>query len=500
MDKTLLGEIMEKVELDKKDIREEKNGLIYFDAELVASKLPTKVLFDYSKSEIQSIIDCIHDGIYITDGDGYTLMLNKASRDLIPEDIPNLIGKNVREMVAEGYWNESICLEVIKQKKPVSKIQIVNNAEILTTVIPYFKNGKLKRMVATDRNVSDLAELTRQLQKTEKALQKYESGLEYYRKQNIPSESIIYKSKVMQDLVDSALKVAKQDVTILIQGESGTGKEVLANLIYSNSLRKNEPFIKINCATIPENLIESELFGYEKGSFTGADKKGKIGLFEIASNGTLLLDEITELSMHMQSNLLRVLQENEIMRIGGRERIPIDVRIIAATNLNLRKAIVEGKFREDLFYRLNIIPFEVPPLRERADDIEEMIKCFIEQFNKKYHVVRTIDDDAMEIFSKYEWPGNVRELKNVIERLIVTNDSEGITRSQVASQIYSDSVIADALNGTGKSLTEQVELFEKRLLQMTLEKAMTSSEAARMLGVNKSTISKKIKKYGIIKE
>ena len=249
----------------------------------------------------------------------------------------------------------------------------------------------------------------------------------------------------------------------------------------------------------PENLIESELFGYERGSFTGADKKGKIGLFEIASNGTILLDEITELSMHMQSNLLRVLQECEIMRVGGRERIPVDVRVIAATNVNLKKAIMEGKFREDLFYRLNIIPLEIPPLRERVEDIEEMIHSFTEQFNKKYHVNKKIDDNSVEIITKYEWPGNVRELKNVIERLIVTSDSDIITKNQVASQIYNDAIVVDALAATGISLTEQVELFEKRLLEMTLERAVTDSEAARMLGINKSTISKKIKKYGLNK-
>lgn len=499
MDEIVSGKIIEAVELNKKDICEEKNGSVYFDANLIVSKLPEKVLFDYAKEEMQSIIDCIHDGIYITDGDGNTLMVNKASREFVSGEIPDLIGKNVRDMVSEGYWSESICLEVMKQNKPVSKIQIVDGVEVLTTVIPYYKSGKLTRMVATDRNVSDLAEMARKLQRTEKTLEKYESGLEYYRKQNVQNENVVYKSKIMQDLVDKALKVAKQDVTVLIQGESGTGKEVLANLIYNNSLRKNKPFVKINCAAIPENLIESELFGYEKGSFTGADKKGKVGLFEVASTGTMLLDEITELSMHMQSNLLRVLQENEIMHIGGRERIPVDVRIIAATNMNLREAVTQGRFREDLFYRLNIIPLDLPPLRERTDDIREMVIYFAEQFNKKYHVNSLIDYDTMEIFDNYEWPGNVRELKNVIERLIVTNDGERITRNKVASQIYSDSVVAKALKGTGKPLIEQVEMFEKRLLEMTLEKALTDSEAARILGINKSTMSKKIKKYRIIK-
>lgn len=472
-------------------IRIDKEGSFVMEKDS-ANNIMEKVEF-----EIQSIIDCIHDGIYITDGEGNTLMLNKASRESISGELPDLIGKNVREMVSEGYWSESICLEVMKQRKPISKIQIVDGKEILTTVIPYFKNGELVRMVATDRNISDLAETTRQLQKTRKTLEKYESGLEYYRKQHALSEDIIYKSEAMTNLVESALKVAKQDVTVLIQGESGTGKEVLSNLIYQNSLRKNGPFIKINCATIPENLIESELFGYEKGAFTGADKKGKIGLFEIASNGTMLLDEITDLSLHMQSNLLRVLQEKEIMRIGGRERIPIDVRIIVATNVNLKKAVTEGKFREDLFYRLNIIPLDLPPLRERAEDIEEMIKKFLQQFNKKYHVEKKINPEAIKVFTAYEWPGNVRELKNVIERLIVTTEGEEITKKQAASQIYSDSSIMQALGEGDKTLMEQVDIFEKRLLEMTLKKSNSCSEAAKILGVSKSTISKKMKKYSI---
>lgn len=487
----------ELMEIKEEDLIRSEDGKCYLDLDKTSSRIPASVIFERNKEEIQAIIDCISDGIFITDGEGYTLMYNKTSQEHLGEGAPNIIGKNVREIVEEGYWSESLSLQVIESRKAVSKIQIVNDQELLSTSIPYFQDGKITKIITTDRNIADLAEMSRQLQKTAKTLEKYESGLEYYIRQNTNKDPIVCKSSQMRELIEYAIKAAKQDVTVLIQGESGVGKEVFANLIFWNSTRRNGPFIKINCATIPENLIESELFGYEKGSFTGAEQKGKPGIFEIADKGTILLDEIGELPMHVQSKLLRVLQEKEFMRIGGRNPIPLDVRVIAATNIKLKKAVAEGKFREDLYYRLNIIPIEIPPLRKREDDIPEMVNKFLQEFNKKYRQSKEIEKEALLVFADYDWPGNVRELKNVMERLIITTEGDLITKSQVSSQIYSDRRVEDILAEKGKTLQEQLEAFEKRLLERTYKQAGSGSETARILGVNKSTISKKLKKYGL---
>ena len=329
--------------------------------------------------------------------------------------------------------------------------------------------------------------------------QKYKEELEYLRKQNSHNDQgIIAQSKTMRNIIDMAFRIAKWETTVLITGESGTGKEVLANYIYQNSLRKGNPFIKVNCSAIPENLVESEFFGYEKGAFTGANNEGKPGLFELANEGTLFLDEIGELSLSMQSKLLRAIQEREIMRIGGKKPTPIDVRIIAATNVNLKKAISEGRFREDLYYRLNIIPIEIPPLRNRKEDIIHLAISFVDQFNLKYSQNKMIGRDAAQALMSYEWPGNIRELKNIIERIILTTDSDEITRVHINNQIYFDMAACDPVDDDcNLSLQAQVEKFEKNLIKDLMLQCSTAYEVSRILKVNRSTISKKIRKYGI---
>jgi len=299
-----------------------------------------------------------------------------------------------------------------------------------------------------------------------------------------------------------ALRIAKLDATVLIQGESGTGKEIISKIIYKNSARSKGPIIKINCSAIPENLLESELFGYEKGAFTGAHSEGKIGLFELANHGTLFLDEIGELPLPLQAKLLRAIQEKEIMRIGGKKSIPIDVRIIAATNVNLQEAVKEGKFRADLFYRLNVVPLTIPPLRNRKEDIPGLVKHFIAKFNQKYKTNKELDKDAWPVLIEYDWPGNVRELENLIERIIVTQPGSFITKKQILNQLYhgqSDRPLSD-LNQekpSELSLREQVEQFEKNLLLQMMPHYKNTRELAKALQVDKSTINRKLNKYRI---
>ena len=281
-------------------------------------------------------------------------------------------------------------------------------------------------------------------------------------------------------------------------GKTGVGKEVVAREIHKNSLRKNGPFIKVNCASIPESLFESEMFGYASGAFTGADNKGKPGLIELANKGTLLLDEIGELSLSSQSKLLRVLEENKVTRVGGTEPINIDVRIIAATNRDLKKEVEKGTFREDLFYRLNVIPIYVPPLRERKEDIPLLSKYFLDLYNSKYNKTKTLSHKAFELLKWYSWPGNVRQLKNLIERLVLTCPYDIITDDYI-SGFFGKEEIEELYNlGRGElTLDEAVSTIERQLIQNALKKYRTTRKAAKALGVSQPTIVRKCKKYGI---
>lgn len=486
------------IRLDKKYIKQVSDNEVSVPLEEIVGMLPSDLFFEHSKKEIQAIIDCIHDGIYITDGEGITLMWNQAEIDYTAKwNLKNCIGKNVREMVEEGYWDKSISLEVIKSGKTESFIQQVDGKRVLTTGIPYFEDGKLTRIIATDRNISELEELQGKIKAAEDKIEKYKTRYEYERNIGRPAvEELVFKSDVMADVVNSLYKVAAKDVTVLIQGESGCGKEMIADFIVKHSSRVRNPFIKVNCGAIPDTLIESELFGYESGAFTGANPKGKIGLFEAAEGGTLLLDEIGELPLNTQAKLLRVLQENELIRIGGNKTIPINVRIIAATNADLKQKIMDGQFRADLYYRLNIVPVEIPPLRERREDIEALVKHFFDMHNKKHKTDIYLEEGALEAFMDYEWPGNVRELKNLIERLIVTADGRSIDKASAVKQIYNDDIMAKMMV-SDLSLQEQMENFERKLLETALEKAGNGSGVARLLKINKSTVSKKFKKYDI---
>ena len=446
------------------------------------------------------IMNCINVGIYITDKNGVTLLVNDESVKTGGLGREELVGKHMADLVKVGYVTESASLKAIASRKEESILQqLREDGQVYITGAPLIKEGKLEIVVCTERDITETMRLKEILDEKDKMNKKYERELEYLRKQSLyGDQGLIYKSKNMSHLVDMALRISRWETTVLITGESGTGKEVMASFIYQNSNRNEKPFIKVNCAAIPESLVESEFFGYEKGAFTGASSEGKSGLFELANDGTLFLDEIGELSPSMQSKLLRVIQEREILRVGGTQTIPVNVRIIAATNVNLRKAIIEGKFREDLYYRLNIIPVEIPPLRSRKEDIPPLVLEFIHQFRKKYAQKKVISREAVQVLTDYDWPGNIRELKNIIERIMLTTDGEEITAQQVRKQLYHD-ISANQVPAAdeGLSLQEQVDRFEKKLLEMVLSQSKSAYEASKILKVNRSTISKKIKKFGI---
>ncbi len=301
----------------------------------------------------------------------------------------------------------------------------------------------------------------------------------------------------MQEAFSIARSVSKTDVTVLITGESGTGKEIIADAIYMASDRNGKPFIKLNCSAIPSTLLESELFGYEEGSFTGASKGGKPGLFEIANGGVVLLDEIGDMPLDLQVKLLRVLQSHEVLRIGGKEPINLDIRLIASTNKDLKAAIAKGTFREDLYYRLNVVPITLAPLKERQADIEPLVEIFLKRYNNRYNKNVILTRGAMVMMLEYPWPGNIRELKNVVERMVVINFSNVIDGEIVSRVLGLTSEQKEAINPKTGTLKAATESLERQLIQEALAKHGSKRQAAKSLGIDHSTLIKKCKRLGI---
>lgn len=315
----------------------------------------------------------------------------------------------------------------------------------------------------------------------------------------------VFESEKSKAVFRNALKVAKFDCTVLITGESGSGKEIIAKIIHENSERSNFPYIKINCASIPEHLLESELFGYEKGAFTGADPKGKIGFWEMANNGILLLDEIGELPIAMQSKILRAIQEKEIYRIGGTRPIKIDVRIIAATNKNLFEMVKRREFREDLYYRLNVFPINIPPLRERKEDILPLLNMYIKEYGKKFSIAKRIDDKASEYLLKYEWTGNIRELQNFVQRIFINTDDETVTIADIKkiisldgySNMYENMPPLSEKYESPPEFSKMLDETEFEILKNYKEKYKTTRKIAEALGTSQSSVVRKLKKHGL---
>lgn len=402
------------------------------------------------------------------------------------------IGRKIEELIEHKILLRPATLAVkcLDSGRSESTLYAEENGErYLITGIPLLEKGAIVAVIVIEKTISPFIVLAKELVSEE---QKSKPG-----SKEKAGKSLIYQSKVMCELVDLANRVAKQDVTVLIQGESGTGKEVIANLIHSSSSRSEHSFVKINCGAIPENLLESELFGYEPGAFTGADVKGKCGLFEAADGGTLFLDEIGTMPLHLQVKLLRAIQEKEIIRIGGADYIPVDIRIIAATNADLKKEVERGSFREDLYYRLNVVPITLPPLRDRKADIKPLTDYFMNKFNKKYYIEKQMDESAWKLLHKYSWPGNIRELENVMERLVVTTKSKTIHGGDI-ERIFSDFQVEGTFEQKiGTDLKDRVENFEKKLILSQMSYYSRSQELADALGIDKSTLTRKMKKYRI---
>ncbi|MEH7309255.1 sigma-54 interaction domain-containing protein [Neobacillus drentensis] len=432
--------------------------------------------------QVDAIVHSTHDGVIAIDRSGTIRLVNEHAKTILGVD-KVMKGRNITEFIPQ-----SDMIRVLKAGKiERGDIATIGGRQIVINRSPVIVKGKIVGAVSNFKEITDIQKVELQLRK-----KLHQNGLEAkYR-----LSDIIGETQEILEAKDLARKFAETESTVLITGESGTGKELFAQGIHSASHRSVGPFVAVNCAVLPENLLESEIFGYEKGTFTGGLKEGKPGLFELAHGGTLFLDEIGEIPLRIQALLLRVLQERTIRRVGGERIIPVDVRIITATNRNLEEEVDRKQFRSDLYYRLNVLSLELPPLHERLADIPKLVEAFLNEFNeKRKNKIINVQEELIGLFQKYDWPGNIRELRNTIERLVVLEESPSL-RLQGA-KFLSDK-IRRRKDSEETTKRQSIKNKEKELILITLEKfGNNKTLAAQSLGIDRSTLWRKIKEYNI---
>ena len=393
--------------------------------------------------QLEGIFESSFDGLYITDGKANTIRVNSAYERITGLKREDVIGRNMMDLVKDGVLDHSVTLDVLERRGQVTIMQkIKGDKHLLVTGTPIFDDeGRITLVVTNVRDMTLLNEVKAELEESRRLSSRYYQALVEQEKFRHALRDMVAKSSAMIQTVQRAIKVAAVDASVLLYGESGAGKSMLARIIHIISPRKEMPFIKINCGAIPESLIESELFGYAKGAFTGAALEGKAGLIEVAHTGTVFLDEVGELTLAMQVKLLQVIEEKVFTRLGGTKPISVDVRIIAATNRDLKALVKQGRFREDLYYRLNVIPIHIPPLRERRDDIAALALNRLEKFNKVSGCAKRLDQVVMDRLMRYNYPGNVRELINIMERMMIMSDGNLISISDLPAEFKETATI-----------------------------------------------------------
>ncbi|MBR0600273.1 sigma-54 interaction domain-containing protein [Sinanaerobacter chloroacetimidivorans] len=464
------------------------------DLEMVFRKLEeTSEFFDRQMDFIIKVMNNEND-ITITDGKGIVLKVSDSYEGHFDVQKENIIGKSIYELEKTGVFSPSVTALVLKEKKKVTINQRNRHGEmIMVTGVPIVDDDNNIQYVVSFNSI-DIAEISsfrEKYEKLNKFLEQYFSEIKELRLKEIGLLGIISKSSSMENIFQTIINIADVNVNVLIMGETGVGKNLIAKLIHNKSSRCNCKFIELNCGAIPDNLIESELFGYEKGSFTGADNRGKTGLIELADKGTLFLDEIGELPLNLQKKLLQVIQEKKIMKVGATKYVDVDFRLITATNKDLKRLVEKREFREDLYYRLNVVPIEIPPLRERTDDILPLIIHFTDEFNIKYKKNKKITQRTIDTLINYPWPGNVRELENLIERIVLTTIGDEIDIFNLPEQVRNTS----GLNMTGQTLNELIDAYEKHIFESAYMKYRTTTAMAKALGIGQSSVVRKLQKY-----
>lgn len=446
------------------------------------------------QERLQMILESVQDGICVVDRSGEVTYVNPSYLRIVHKTPEMVVGQNVFEKAADG--NRCAVL-----RSGIARIGSIRHKKDGTTIVanvnPIFVDGEIAGVVSVIKDITEIQTLMERLSQVSAKAEYLEQELLRTKKTAQAFANYIGKSGKVVDVLALASKAADSSANVLIRGESGTGKEVIAEGIHYASGRRRGPFIRVNCGAIPGALLESELFGHEKGAFTGAVRR-KLGKFELANHGTIFLDEIGELDKNLQVKLLRVLQQKEFDRVGGEETIHVDVRIIAATNRDLEAMVHEGTFRDDLYYRLNVIPIILPPLRDRPDDIPLLVEHFIEKISKENKKnVRGITPDAMQMFMHYRWPGNVRELENVIERVITLMDTDLITAAMLPSYIKGD-IAGREVQSLADDTVLPWEEYEKQIIANALRQGTSFNGAAKLLRISHKTVAAKARKYGLV--
>ncbi|WP_458413161.1 sigma-54 interaction domain-containing protein [Schinkia sp. CFF1] len=459
---------------------------------------------------LDAIIKTSNNNITIADGNGVILKSNPEHWADYGTKYNEIKGKSVYQLESEEILSPSITAMVLRENKPVQIMQNTKTGKvIMTKAYPIFDDeGNIIRIISYAQDHTEIKELQDQYIQLEKKLKSYQIEVEELRRK----EDVLFRSKEMQQIINRLYRVANSDAAVMFLGESGVGKSLFAHELHKQSLRRDEPFIEVNCSTIPESLFESEMFGYEPGSFTGAERKGKQGMIEQAHNGTLFLDEIGELPLSVQVKLLKVLQEKKFMRVGGKKEHRIDFRLVTATNQNLERMVDEGKFRLDLYYRLNVIPLHIPPLRDRKEDITFLLQHYNDKINQKYKTDKRLHPATLKALIHYRWPGNVRELENLLERLVLTTEEAVILPSDLPAAVLDQSEINsrevplckesrwkidDEKNISSLDLKKEIENVEKQCLLIAFNQCNSTYEMAKLLGISQPSVVRKLKKYNI---
>ncbi|HHY38423.1 MAG TPA: sigma 54-interacting transcriptional regulator [Clostridia bacterium] len=450
---------------------------------------------------VTNVLDAIYDAVLMINGRGRVIYANPSYTRILGVPIYKVLGKYLADIEPEAR-----CLEVLKTGKPrLNESWRINSVgvEVVGSITPILKGREVVGVITVFRNISEMLRLSEELRRLQ-GVAKYLQD-ELRRTERVPPafESMVGKNGRFREAIKLAARVAPTEATVMIRGENGVGKELLARAIHAASQRKDQPFIHVNCAAIPETLLESELFGYEGGAFTGAKRGGKPGKFELAHGGTLFLDEVGDMSVSMQAKLLRALQDKEIERVGGQRPIKVNVRIISATNHNLEMMVKNHTFREDLYYRLNVVPILLPPLRDRKDDIPLLVDCFLREFlSKEGKGNMAVSNEVMDIFYNHHWPGNIRELRNAVEHAVVVCPGRVILPEHLPGYFMNIEPPAGDLEGLlrleSRRLTDVIARVEKEALVKALRAAKNNrSKAIEILGISRRTFYEKLRKYGL---
>lgn len=439
--------------------------------------------------QLWDVIEHSSDSIYVTDQDGISVYANESFEEMTGATVESVLGKSVFDLEAQGIYRPSVSAIVLREKRQITLIQRgINGKDLVVTGTPVFDaNKNIYMVICNSKAIEDLSLLKNYLSQMKPSIIKKVE-------QSKDNAVAVFKSEYMTELMKSANKVSQVDSTVLLTGESGTGKGLIARYIHQNSMRGDMPMVEINCSAIPEQLFESEMFGYEPGAFTGAQKEGKPGIFEMANGGTLFLDEIGDMPMHMQTKLLKVLQDRKFIRIGSVEPIETDVRIIAATNQDLRQLVEKDEFRPDLFYRLNVFPIHIAPLRERPEDILKLAPHFLKIYNEKHCKSVSLAPEVLEKLSEFSWHGNVRELEHFIERLVIVYDGEVKVEDLDFAGEVQESRKGIAVHEL-MPLKKAVEETERQLINMATCISENSYTVADLLDISQASAHRKITKY-----